>query len=186
MLNNNMTFELKINEKLSLKLRQSEDAEEMFLLTDKNREHLHPWLPWVDVTLVVEDTRRFIEKCKEKFEKKEAADFGICYEGKWIGSMGFHTINNVDEWAEIGYWIDKDFEGRGIMTECVEAIIKYGFEDLNLHRIQIKCDSFNIRSKALPEKLGFKLEGVLRESNKSENTFSDELVFGVLKSEWAR
>lgn len=176
-------FEIKINENLSLRLRQEKDVDEMFALTDKNREHLRPWLPWVDVTLTSGDTRKFIEKCKEKFEKKTGADFGIFYDDSLIGSMGFHTIDPTNSWAEIGYWIDKDHEGKGIMTECVKAIIKYGFEDLNLHRIQIVCDSLNFKSRALPEKLGFSLEGVLKEKTKSGESFSDELIFGLLKNE---
>ena len=175
-------FEIKINENLFLRLRQEKDVNEMFILTDKNREHLRPWLKWIDDTVSSEDTRKFIEKCKEKFDKKTGADFGIFYNDKLIGSMGFHTIDQLNSWAEIGYWIDKDYEGKGIMTECVRAIIKYGFEDLKLHRIQIICDARNIKSRALPEKLGFSLEGVLKEKSKSDESFSDELVFGLLRN----
>lgn len=179
-----MAFEIKINEKLSLKLRGEEVAADLFLLVDKNREHLRPWLPFVDLTLSQEDTKKFLIGCLEKFESKKALDLGIWYEGKWIGSMGFHTINSSNEWAEIGYWISKEYEGKGLMTLCVRAIIDYGFKELNLHRIQIKCDALNLKSKALPEKLGFKLEGVLKEDHKHENVFSDGLVYGLLRSEW--
>jgi ribosomal-protein-serine acetyltransferase len=90
----------------------------------------------------------------------------------------------TNEWAEIGYWIDKDHEGKGIMTESVKALINYGFNELNLHRIQIKCDARNVRSKRIPERLGFKLEGTIRENHKYEEGFSDGLTFGLLKSEW--
>ena len=179
-----MNFEIKINEKLSLKLRHEEDAEAIFSLTDKNREHLRAWLPWVDATVSSEDTKKFIVECQEKFEQKKGADFGIWYEGQWIGSMGFHTIRLDNEWAEIGYWIGKDFEGKGIMTECVKSVIKYGFEELNLHRIQIKCDSRNLRSKAIPERLGFVFEGAARENRKKDGVFSDSLTFGLLRNEW--
>lgn len=179
-----MNFEIKINEKLSLKLRNAEDAEAMFLVSDKNRGHLRPWFPWVDVTLTAEDTKKYLLGELEKFEKKESADFGIWYEEQWIGSMGFHTINNTHQWAEIGYWIAKDYEGKGIMTECVKAVIAYGFNTLNLHRIQIKCDSRNKRSEAIPKRLGFSFEGRTRESRKNEEGFSDGLTFGLLKEEW--
>lgn len=179
-----MNFEITINEKLALKLRHIEDAEVVFALTDKNREHLRPWFPWVDSTLTPEDTKKFLEGELEKFEKKVAVDLGVWYEGAWVGSMGFHTINVANEWGEIGYWIAKEYEGKGIMTQCVKAMITYGFHDLNLHRIQIKCDANNTKSKAIPERLGFIFEGTVRENHKRNGEFSDGLIYGLLKNEW--
>lgn len=181
-----MNFEIKINENLSLRLRHEDDAEQVFVLTDKNREYLQPWFPWVTTTLSPEDSKKFIADCQEKFQNKKAVDLGVMCNGNYIGSMGFHTVKLDNGWAEIGYWIDKDFQGKGIMTECVKAIINYGFDDLNLHRIQIRCDSNNGRSKAIPERLRFKLEGVVREDHKHEDgTFSDGLIYGLLRSEWS-
>lgn len=179
-----MNFEIKINEKLSLKIRSIDEAEVFFALSDKNREHLRPWLPWVDVTLSSGDTKKYLEAMLEKFEKKTGADFGIWYEGAWVGAMGFNKIDHVNEHADIGYWLDKDYEGKGIMTESVKALINYGFDDLKLHRIEINCDALNLRSKRIPEKLGFKLEGVLRGNHKRNGEFSDGLVYGLLSSEW--
>lgn len=179
-----MNFEITINEKLSLKLRHKEDAEAVFLLTDTNREYLREWLPWVDATTTKEDTQKYIEEQLIEFENKTATDFGVCYEGEWVGSAGFHTIKNENRWAEIGYWLAKEHEGKGIMTECVKVLIKYGFDELNLHRIQIACDARNIKSKAIPERLGFKQEGVLRQNHKHQEEFSDGLVYGLLREEW--
>lgn len=181
-----MDFEITINDKISLKLRHEGDAEVFFEIVDRNREEFKKWFPWVDKTLNVEDTKKFLLECQEKFKEKKAADFGVIYDGKWVGSMGFHTIKLDHEWAEIGYWLDGDYVGKGIMTECVKAVINYGFKELHLHRIQIRCDSFNTRSKAIPERLGFKLEGVTREDYKRDGKFSDGLTYGLLKSEWVK
>lgn len=180
-----MNLEIKINEKLSCRLRDEKDAEEAFTVIDRNRDHLRPWFPWVDTTIAAEDQKLFIIKCREEFEAKKSADFGIYYEGIFVGSGGFHTIKNAHAWGEIGYWLDKEYTGRGIMTDFVRAMITYGFKELNLHRIQIKCDADNLRSKAIPERLGFKLEGTIREDHKHEDgTFSDGLVYGLLAHEW--
>jgi ribosomal-protein-serine acetyltransferase len=70
------------------------------------------------------------------------------------------------------------------MKESVRAMVNYGFDELHLHRIRIKCDSLNIKSKAIPERLGFKLEGIIRESNKRGDVFSDELSYEFFKKEW--
>lgn len=180
-----MNFEIKVNDTLSLKLRHVEDAEALYALVDVNRDHLRPWFPWVDTTLSADDSKKFIEKCQEDFAQKKAADFGVWYEGKCVGSMGFHTIRQNHQWAEIGYWLSKDSTGKGVMTECVKAMINYGFNDLGLHRIQIKCDADNLKSKAIPERLGFILEGTRRECRKNEDgSFSDEFIYGILRTEW--
>lgn len=192
-----MNFEIKVNDKLSLKLRHAEDAEATNLVTykfvnfyaifthkNRNREQLRQWLPWVDATLTAEDTKKYLEGELENFKNKKTADFGVWYENAWVGSMGFNQIDLINEWAEIGYWLDKDYEGKGIMTECVKAMINYGFNDLNLNRIQIRCSNLNLRSKAIPERLGFVLEGTLRQDHKRNGEFSDSLTFGLLKKEW--
>ena len=181
-----MNFEIQVNDKIVLKLRNEEDAQAFFEIVNRNREEFQKWFPWTNTTLSSEDTKKFIIKCQEEFNDKKAADFGVLYEGKWVGSMGFHTIKFDHEWAEIGYWLDGDFVGKGIMTECVKGMINYGFDDLHLHRIQIKCDSINTKSKAIPERLGFKLEGVTREDHKRDGVFSDGLIYGLLKSEWVK
>jgi ribosomal-protein-serine acetyltransferase len=178
-------YEIKVNDKISLKLRKEENAQTFFEIVDCNREEFRKWFPWVDVTLSLEDSKKFIIDCQEGFQRKKSADFGIVYEGEFIWSMGLHTIKLEHGFAEIGYLIAKDFQGKGIMTECVKAMINYGFNELQLHRIQIRCDLINIKSKAILERLGFKLEGVLRQNRKHEDdTFSDELIYGLLRNEW--
>lgn len=180
-----MDFQIQITSDLSLKLRSKEDAPEFFRLIQKNKQEFQKWFPWVDGTTSVGDTEIFISRCREAFHQKRSADFGILYQEHWIGSMGFHTIQANHEWAEIGYWLDADFVGRGLMTQCVEAMIDYGFKEFNLHRIQICCNSLNIRSKAIPERLGFTLEGVVRECRKQSSGYSNGLIYGLLRNEWA-
>lgn len=179
-----MNYEIKIDRNLSLKLRQTEDAEAFFKLVDLNRNHLRPWLPWVDSTLSPDDTKKFIQKCQDGFADKSMADFGIMLDGVWVGSGGFHTINTDSDWGEIGYWLSKEHTNKGIMTKCVKAIINYGFNEIGLHRIQIQCDWDNIPSKLIPERLDFKLEGTIRDKHKKDGKYSDGLVYGLLKSEW--
>lgn len=179
-----MHFQLIVNEKVVLKLREAGDAEAQFMLTDKNRTHLAPWFPWVEKIISVDDSEKFILKCMKGFEEKINLDLGVYFEGVLIGSMGLHTINTKNKWGEIGYWLSKDYEGKGIMTECVKKLLEYGFLELHLHRIQIRCDSRNEKGKRIPEKLGFTLEATLRESKKHDDSYSDGLIFGLLLKEW--
>lgn len=179
-----MSFTISVNEHITLKLRTEADAEEMFLLTDKNRELLRLWLPWVDKTLSVEDTERYIQETKEKFDAKKSADFGILYDNVMAGSMGFNKIDWVNENAEIGYWLGEEFQGKGIMTECVRAMVNYGFNELNLHRIEIRCSTINTKSANVPKRLGFKHEGRLIDDHKRNGEFSDTFIFGITRNTW--
>ena len=179
-----MDFEIKINDKLSLKIPLLRDAEAIFNIIDKDRNHLRIWLPWVDKTISIKDTEVNITERIEKFNKKEAASFYVVYENQWIGSTGFISLDNLNKQGEIGYWLRSDFEGKGLMTECVKASIKYGFEKLGLNRIVIKCNSENTKSAAIPKRLGFMLEGRLREDRIKNDIYSDSLIFGLLKNEW--
>ena len=179
-----MKFELKINDKLSLVIPTIENSETIFNTIDNDRNHLKEWLPWVDKTISVKDTEANIIKRIEEFEKKEAASFYVLYENQFIASVGFISLDNINKHGEIGYWILSNFQGKGLMTECVQACIKYGFEELNLNKIVIKCSSENIKSAAIPKRLGFTLEGTLRQERNRNGSFHDTLVFGLLKNEW--
>lgn len=179
-----MNFEIKITGSLSLKLLQLGDAEAIFKLVDQNRDHLRPWLPWVDFTLSIDDTKKFIQECQGGFKDKKKADFGIALDGVWVGSMGLHTIKAESGCGEIGYWLAQEHTGKGIVTKSVEAMIDYGFNKLHLNRIQIQCDEENTASKKIPERLGFKLEGIIRQNHKKNGKYSDGLIYGLLKSEW--
>ncbi len=180
-----MDFEIKINDKLSVKLRNADDAKAFFDLVVKNREELRKWLPWVDATISPKDTEEFILRCGEDFKNKKSADFGVWYEDKWVGSMGYHQIDYANKKASIGYWLDKDHQGKGIITESVKAIIRYGFDELNLNRIEIECASTNLKSRAVAERLGFVFEGTLRENHIVNGIFYDGLLFSILRREWS-
>ena len=178
-----MTFEIKINDKLSLKFPKTEEAQEIYEIVDKNREHLRKWLAWVDMTTSASDIEKNITERIERFEAKKSASFYAYYEGKWIASVGYVSIDNINKLGEIGYWIDSEYEGRGLMTECVKACIKYGFEDLDLHRIVIRCSENNNKSSAIPERLGFTMDGKLREDHLINGVYENTKVWSLLKGE---
>ncbi len=181
------TFSLQVDEKTTLILRDVGVAEDFFLLVENNREEFRKWFPWVDTTLSSEDIKAFIEKCQKEYKEGKSLDLGVFHDGRWVGSMGFHTINKTNNWGEVGYWLDKDSAGKGIMTSCVKKIMEYGFGELNLHRIQIRCAADNLRSKAVAERLSFKHEGTVREDHKREDgSYVDGLIYGMLVSEWKK
>ena len=106
---------------------------------------------------------------------------------KPIGSIGLHGINSKDHNATFGIALgDKKFWNKGYGTEAARLIIKYGFEQLNLHRISSSAYSFNERSIKMHLKVGFTEEGRRRQAIFKNGAYHDEVMFGLLRQEWNR
>lgn len=176
-----------VDKMIRLKQLSLLDGEPLFALTEQNREHLRQWLNWMDKVTAVSDTRSFIRGALADAEDGVGFVFGIWHERGLVGAADVNiSQDNIGEnrTAAIGYWLDRDHQGRGIMTRCVKALVRYGFEELGLHRIEVRAATGNVRSRAIPERLGFKLDGVLREAEWVNDHFEDVAVYSVLKGEW--
>ncbi|MBN1406970.1 MAG: GNAT family N-acetyltransferase [Calditrichaceae bacterium] len=100
-----------------------------------------------------------------------------------IGSIGL-IVNKEHEKAELGYWIGKPYWNKGYATEAAEAMLKFGFEDINLNRIHAHYFARNPASGKVMEKLGMRYEGTLRDDIKKWGKFEDIKIYGILKSEY--
>jgi ribosomal-protein-serine acetyltransferase len=146
-------FEKQINDDLSLVIPSLSSASEIFNLIDADREHLRTWLPWVDLTVTIEDTRKNLFERIEKFQKKEQASFYGTLNGDFIASVGFISLKDGE--GEIGYWLLSQYGGKGLMTTFVRACVDYGFKELNLNKIVIKCAEGNSKSANIAKRIGF-------------------------------
>lgn len=173
-------FEIKMSDELSLVLPQTSAATEIFRLIDKDREHLHEWLPWVDTTKTDSDTLKNLKARINGFEKKESTCFFGTLLGEFVASVGF--ISLIDGVGEIGYWLLSNHNGRGLMTSYVRACVEYGFEALDLKRVVIKCAEGNLKSAAIPQRLGFKLHEKVPRTDGRHTT----LVFTLEKEDWEK
>lgn len=169
-------------------LRQLEpaDAEAVFAVVQANREHLGRWLPWVESTREAADTRAFLGQVEENRERGKTAAYGIWSGDALAGIIGLHDIDASSGTAQIGYWIAAAFEGRGLMTRAVRALLRMAFEDLGLERIEIRCAGGNLRSQAIPKRLGFTYEGTLRGAQRLGGERVDLRIYGLLREEWRR
>lgn len=171
-----------------LELRQLEpaDSEEIFAAVCANREHLGRWLPWVEPTETAEDTRRFLEQVAENRREGKTAAYGLRVGGELAGLVGLHDIDMANGTAQIGYWLTSAQEGRGRMTAAVRALIEVAFEGAKLERVEIRCAAGNVRSQAIPKRLGFTYEGTLRGAQRLHGERVDIRVYGLLREEWER
>lgn len=178
-------FAYKINEHLELLLLQKEHAGELFALIDKNRGHLKEWMNWVDNVQSVQDSAANIERTLEQAAAGGGFRAGIRFKGDLAGVISYHEVDWGNKKTSLGYWLGKKYEGQGIMTQAVEAFTHYAFDKMNLHRIEIRCAEENKKSRAVPEKLGFQLEGTLKESELLAGGYVNQVVYGMVKTEEA-
>jgi ribosomal-protein-serine acetyltransferase len=175
-----------IDEEIELRPFVESDAEMVFEIVTANLDHLHTHLHWATKDYNLENAREFIRRAETASAEKKNQTFGIFSGGKLIGVIGFVKFNWASRRTEIGYWIAKDYEGRGIVTKSCKELINYAFEKLDMNRIEIRCAMENTRSRAIPEKLNFKLEGVLRQSEWRHTRFYDMAIYGMLREEWGK
>ena len=173
-----------INEKLRLELTALIHAEPLYKAVDSNRKHLSAFLPWVARMQSVADYTDYILHCEHMQKGNKEVSFAIFYEDNAVGRVGLYNIDHLHKNASIGYWLTEDAQGKGIVTKSCKTIIRYGFEELALNRIEIKATTSNAKSLAIPENLGFVKEGVQREAECINNLFVDLVMYSLLKREW--
>ena len=173
-----------VSENIVLELTAPKHAGELFQAVDNNREHLSRYLPWVGNMQSVKDFDNYINNCEVQYREKTDISFVIISNGKLAGRIGLHHINQQNKAGAIGYWLSKKFEGQGIILQSCKAIIQFGFDQLGLHRIEIKAAVDNMKSQAVPRKLGFTQEGILRQAELVNNQFLDIVLYSMLQQEW--
>ncbi|GAB2693221.1 GNAT family N-acetyltransferase [Paenibacillus thermoaerophilus] len=176
-------FSIQADEDIRLFLLEERHAEDVFRLTDKDRDYLREWLPWVDGTTSPDHTRQFIKAGLQAFARNNGFQLGISCRNQLAGCIGLHFIDWPNRKTSIGYWLGSDFQGRGIMTRACSALIDYLFRDLDLNRVEIRAAAQNAKSRAIPERLGFVNEGTVRQAEWLYDRFVDHVVYGLIRDD---
>ena len=177
-------FRIPIRPDFELRLAVQSYAEPAFALIGRNREYLRRWLPWVDNTWSVEDVAQWIVRGLEQLARNEGWHAALWYRDQLAGFVGFKPVNWMDLRVEIGYWLGEEFQGNGLMTDAVRAATGYAFREWCLNRVEIRCAVENHRSVAIPRRLGFVQEGLLRQAFRVRDEFQELLLFGMLREDW--
>lgn len=150
-------------ERLFIRMPMPGDGQAVFQAINESIEDLRPWMAFAQENQNEETVEINIRKSYAEFLQREDLRLHIFLKdtGEFIGSSGLHRINWSIPKFEIGYWINSRFSKKGYMKEAVEGIVNFALDELRAKRLEIRCDPKNIRSRAIPEKLGFKLEGIL-------------------------
>jgi ribosomal-protein-serine acetyltransferase len=177
-------FSFRVGNSHELRLLRTADADELFTLTDNNREYLRTWLPWLDSVTSSVNTRDFIQSTLQQFADNQGFVTAICYEQLIVGVVGYNQIDWQNRIGYIGYWLAEAYQGKGLMTTSCKALIDYGFGVLNLNRLAIACATENKLSRAIPERLGFVHEGTTRDAEWLYDRFVDHEIYAKLYRDW--
>jgi ribosomal-protein-serine acetyltransferase len=158
-----------------------DDLDALWAAVDADRERLGEWMPWVEHTNSAADQRVWLERVVAAEEDLDGT--GLFVDGDLAGGIGL-SFGPFSIAAEIGYWVRGIYEGRGLVTRGVEAMTDLAFDGYGVHRVVIRAGVDNLRSRAIPERLGFTLEGVARGEGKGVGGFYDLAVYGILEDEW--
>ncbi|MDQ3131114.1 MAG: GNAT family N-acetyltransferase [Acidobacteriota bacterium] len=179
-------FSYKIDEELELSLPTERDAEEIFAVVRENIEQLKQWMPWVSDDYSIETARDFIKKNLIELAENGSFATAIKLDGKIVGTIGLHHLDSTNKSIQTGYWLAKNEQGKGIATRSCRVLIDYAFDELKLNRVQINCNVDNAKSRAIPERLNFQLEGIHRQVECLNGEFRDWAIYAMLKEDWKK
>jgi ribosomal-protein-serine acetyltransferase len=172
-----------LSEGVLLRAVEESDAQELHALVDANRDHLARWMPWA-AGQTLADTVEFIRRAGEQLVNDDGFQAVVLEDDRIVGTAGFHGVSRSHSSTSLGYWLAESAQGRGTMTRAVCALVDHAFGDWRLHRVEIRAGVENARSRAIPERLGFRREGVLREAERVGDRYVDQVVYAMLAGDW--
>ena len=174
-------------ERLRLRKIVPEDVEGIFAYaSDPKVARFTSWSPHTSL----KDSQAFLDYVLAQYEDGQIAPWGVEHRGdeKMIGTCGFVSWSVRDARAEIGYALSRRYWNRGLGTEALRAMIDFGFREMQLNRIQGRCEVENVASARVMEKTGMTLEGVLREHEVADEpgSYLNMKMYSMLRREWNR
>lgn len=148
-------------------------------------DELHHWMEWCDHVPALEESQKYAKEAAQNWIDKKNDEPYLqlvildINTNEFIGGTSFHHYNWSIPSVETGYWIRKSKSGNGYMTEATNAITQYAFKQLQVKRISLTCDPDNIKSKNIAERLGYTLEGRMKNHRiKPDNgAIGDTLIY---------
>ena len=177
-------FSYKIDDDTELFLIEPRHAKELNALIENNKAHIKKWSPWLKDDRSIESTHIFIKRNLKNLADGEGFAIGIRFRGEMAGQIDFSYFDWINLKTEIGYFLGESFQGKGLVTKSCRVLIEYAFDELKLNRVEMRCGVENKKSRKIPEKLGFKEEGIIRQTAWLHDHFVDYVIYGLLADEW--
>ena len=178
-----------VGQRILLRPYRAGDGAALWEAVEESRDHLRPWLPWVDTHRTPNDSEAFARRAQARWLLRE--DMGLSLweraGGRFVGGAGLHPADWDVPSFEIGYWLRASAQGRGFMTEAAQALCGLAFDTFGANRVFIRCDSRNQRSANVARRLGFTHEATFRnEARDAVGDLRDTLYFGLTPQQHAQ
>jgi ribosomal-protein-serine acetyltransferase len=167
-----------VSDDLFLKKAEVEEGKALFDLIEANRNFLNRYLPWVDKTHSAKDVEEYLRDA----EGRGMLCFLIWYQGKIAGMAGLPTIDFDELRGEVGFWIAENKQGLGIVTRACQIIIRYAFDVMKLHRLEMRCSVDNEKSNRIAKALGFAMEAKLKDGAVVNKRFTDAYLYSLISN----
>ncbi len=164
-------------------LLEESDAQELYAAIEANRDHLKRWMPWAEGQ-TLQDTLAFIQRTREQLASNDGFQTAVIENGRIVGVIGFHGVSWQHRSTSVGYWLAESAQRRGTMTHAVRTLVDHAFGTWRLHRVEIRVAVDNTRSRAIPERLAFTQEGVVREAEQIGDRYVNLAVYSMLDGDW--
>lgn len=171
-------------DRVTVRSYHASDARALYEAIEESREHIRPWLPFADETF--EQASDWVIRQHAAWLLRTNLSTGVWEQssGRFLGSAGLIPSDWQIGYFGIGYWLRTSAEGHGYMSEAVSLLVDYAFSELDAQRLEIRCDERNMRSAAVARRLGFTLEGCLRNDFRaSDGLLHSTLIFGLLPTD---
>ena len=197
-------FQLGVDHETTLRTLHPDDAQELFDVLEQNRARLKPWIHPSALPETSKATRKYTIECYfDSLDPLEAIDTPYIDEvrpyfpplhpsmemGIWLrralaGVISLGILGDSETAAEFGYWIAEAHEGRGIVTRCVTALTDYAIEHMKIERFVIGCAATNLRSRAVPERLGYHLHATVPHAEAVGAFVYDRVLYEIRSAAW--
>lgn len=174
----------RVDDDIELFLLMPHHAHEFFDLVETNRVYWSEWHPWVHGITDLASATRFIQRDLTRLAEGTDIRFGLRYQGRLVGRTTFSHIVPSTRKVEIGYQLDERHTGKGIITRAVRAMLNDAFSEWGMQKVEILCATHNTKSRAIPERLGFQHEGIIRHGDRVNGEYHDLVIYGLLAEEW--
>lgn len=177
-------FSYKVDDEIELALPRLSDVNALYTLIDEDRDELGRFLPWVDHVQLADDELPAIQNDLNGFAAGTSLNLFIWYHGRLAGKISLNEIRKMNLEADVGYFLGKNFRGRGIMTRALRVLLDIAFDEYGLHRVYLECATDNLPSNAVAQRCGMRLEGNLRGRLILNDGYHDCNHYALLAEEW--
>jgi ribosomal-protein-serine acetyltransferase len=178
-------FALRLDADLALRLRERHHVPELATRLEAERAHLAPVFAWARRS-AADAAERQIEAGLDAFRRGAGWHADLCHGGEVVGAMWLHEPRQGPGGStEVGYWLGRAFESRGLVTRAMEGLHRHFFEARGLGRVSVAAVPGNVRSEAIAKRLGYRPEAVLRQAHvDADGRVVDLAFYGLLREDW--